>query len=191
MFLYYFSIPNVLHHLSSFLTNMPLMKLWSNDLLTVYYSIPSLRWCTLWQLVMVHISPWFANFIDPNMSLNQIILIRKYFIKHFIAFYFCVAYIICRYLQFLVLACFLYSGPQSYLRVHAFWELQICLFVCFFIYPYLLWNQSFFRQDSEYIKEVIKPFDWTFTTDYRGTLTGKNKMTMKVKIFFTLSLINT
>lgn len=37
------------------------------------------------------------------------------------------------------------------------------------------------RQDSEYIKEVIKPFDWTFTTDYRGTLTGKNKMTMKVE----------
>lgn len=35
------------------------------------------------------------------------------------------------------------------------------------------------RQDSEYVKEVIKPFDWTFTTDYRGTLTGKNKMTMK------------
>lgn len=38
---------------------------------------------------------------------------------------------------------------------------------------------------------MIKPFDWTFTTDYRGTLTGKNKMTMKVKTFSTLSLINT
>ena len=187
MFLYYFSIPIVLHHLLYFLT-MPLIKLWSNNLLTVYYSIPSLRWCTLWQLVMVHISPWFANFIDPNMPLNQIILIRKYFIKHFIAFYFCVAYIICRYLQFLALACFYFQGLKAiytcFLRITD-------LFVCFFIYPYLLWNQSFFRQDSEYIKEVIKPFDWTFTTDYRGTLTDKNKMTMKVKIFFTLSLINT
>ena len=185
MFLYYFSILNVMHHLLSFLT-MPLIKLWSNNLLTVYYSIPSLRWCTLWQLVMVHISPWFANFIDPNMSLNQIILIRKYFIKHFIAFYFCVAYIIC---SSWLLHVFIFRASKLF--THAFWELQICLFVCFFIYPYLLWNQSFFRQDSEYIKEVIKPFDWTFTTDYRGTLTGKNKMTMKVKTFSTLSLINT
>lgn len=37
------------------------------------------------------------------------------------------------------------------------------------------------RQDSEYIKEVIKPFDWTFTTDYRGTLTAKNEIIMKVE----------
>ena len=128
MFLYYFSIPNVMHHLWSFLT-MPLIKLWSNNLLTVYYSIPSLRWCTLWQLVIVHISPWFANFIDPNMSLNQIILIRKYFIKHFIAFYFCVAYIICRYLQFLALACFYFQGLKAiytcFLRIT---DLFVCLF---------------------------------------------------------------
>ena len=133
MFLYYFSILNVMHPLLSFLT-MPLIKLWSNNLLTVYYSIPSLRWCTLWQLVMVHISPWFANFIDPNMSLNQIILIRKYFIKHFIAFYFCVAYIICRYLQFLVLACFLYSGPQSYLHMLS----ENYRFVCLFVFSFIL-----------------------------------------------------
>ena len=152
-------------------------------------TIPSLKWCTLWQVDMVHISPWFANFIDPNMSLNQIILIRKYFIKHFIAFYFCVAYGICRYLQFLALACFYFQGLEAiYTCFPRITDLFVCLFVCFFSYPYLLWNQSFFRQDSEYIKEVIKPFDWTFTTDYRGTLTGKNKMTMKVKTFFTLSL---
>jgi len=37
------------------------------------------------------------------------------------------------------------------------------------------------RQDSEYIKEVIKPFDWTFTTDYKGTLTGKEEITMRVE----------
>jgi len=37
------------------------------------------------------------------------------------------------------------------------------------------------RQDSEYIKEVIKPFDWTFTTDYKGTLTGKEEIIMRVK----------
>ena len=67
---------------------------------------------------MVDISPWFANFIDPNMSLNQIILIRKYFIKHFIAFYFCVAYSICRYLQFLALACFYFRASKLF--THAF-----------------------------------------------------------------------
>ena len=36
------------------------------------------------------------------------------------------------------------------------------------------------RQDSEYIKEVIKPFDWTFTTDYKGTLTGKEELVFQV-----------
>ncbi|KAJ7385752.1 hypothetical protein OS493_013785 [Desmophyllum pertusum] len=39
----------------------------------------------------------------------------------------------------------------------------------------------FCRQDSEYIKEVIKPFDWTFTTDYKGTLTGKEEIVMKIE----------
>ncbi|XP_035985256.1 TIP41-like protein isoform X3 [Fundulus heteroclitus] len=28
------------------------------------------------------------------------------------------------------------------------------------------------RSDSEHTKEVLRPFDWTFTTDYRGTLFG-------------------
>lgn len=37
------------------------------------------------------------------------------------------------------------------------------------------------RQDSEYIKEVIKPFDWTFTTDYKGTLTGKEEIVFQVE----------
>ena len=33
----------------------------------------------------------------------------------------------------------------------------------------------FFREDCpETIKEVIKPFDWTFTTSYKGTLVGDN-----------------
>jgi len=33
------------------------------------------------------------------------------------------------------------------------------------------WRAS--RQDCEFIdKEVVKPFDWTFTTEYKGTLTG-------------------
>lgn len=41
------------------------------------------------------------------------------------------------------------------------------------------WQNS--RQDSEYIKEVIKPFDWTFTTDYKGTLTGNKDLVMKVE----------
>ncbi|XP_054586464.1 TIP41-like protein isoform X2 [Nothobranchius furzeri] len=33
------------------------------------------------------------------------------------------------------------------------------------------WQES--RADSEISKEVLKPFDWTYTTDYRGTLMGE------------------
>ena len=34
---------------------------------------------------------------------------------------------------------------------------------------------NFFREDCpETIKEVIKPFDWTFSTNYKGTLVGNN-----------------
>lgn len=33
------------------------------------------------------------------------------------------------------------------------------------------WQQS--RADSEHSKEVIRPYDWTYTTDYRGTLIGE------------------
>ncbi|XP_020910624.1 TIP41-like protein [Exaiptasia diaphana] len=36
------------------------------------------------------------------------------------------------------------------------------------------------RQDSEFIHEVIKPFDWTFTTDYKGTLVETNENSFKV-----------
>ncbi|XP_038128034.1 TIP41-like protein isoform X1 [Cyprinodon tularosa] len=34
------------------------------------------------------------------------------------------------------------------------------------------WQES--RADSEHSKEVLRPFDWTFTTDYRGTLLGED-----------------
>ncbi|XP_053555522.1 TIP41-like protein [Bombina bombina] len=34
------------------------------------------------------------------------------------------------------------------------------------------WQES--RSDSEHSKEVIKPYDWTYTTDYKGTLLGGN-----------------
>lgn len=33
------------------------------------------------------------------------------------------------------------------------------------------WQQS--RADSEHSKEVVRPYDWTYTTDYRGTLIGE------------------
>lgn len=36
------------------------------------------------------------------------------------------------------------------------------------------------RADSEHIKEVVKPFDWTFTTDYKGTMFGKEGAKMHV-----------
>lgn len=38
------------------------------------------------------------------------------------------------------------------------------------------WKQA--RADKEYIKEVLKPFDWTFTTRYKGTLIGENMLTV-------------
>ncbi|KAM8947287.1 TIP41-like protein [Pelodytes ibericus] len=34
------------------------------------------------------------------------------------------------------------------------------------------WQES--RSDSEHSKEVVKPYDWTYTTDYKGTLLGDN-----------------
>lgn len=37
-----------------------------------------------------------------------------------------------------------------------------------------------FRADSEHSKEVVKHYDWTYTTDYRGTLLGEQ---MKVGYF--------
>lgn len=36
------------------------------------------------------------------------------------------------------------------------------------------------RQDSEYIKKVVKPFDWTYSTDYTGTLIGQGETQLKV-----------
>lgn len=33
------------------------------------------------------------------------------------------------------------------------------------------WQES--RADSEHSKEVVRPYDWTYTTDYRGTLLGE------------------
>jgi len=54
------------------------------------------------------------------------------------------------------------------------------------------------RAETDGIKEVVKPFDWTFTTDYKGTIVDKssckvhetseiidlNKLKVKEKIFF-------
>uniref|UniRef100_UPI00398E42F0 TIP41-like protein n=1 Tax=Pristiophorus japonicus TaxID=55135 RepID=UPI00398E42F0 len=39
------------------------------------------------------------------------------------------------------------------------------------------WQES--RADSEHSKEVVKPYDWTFTTDYKGTLLGDD---LKLKV---------
>lgn len=36
------------------------------------------------------------------------------------------------------------------------------------------WKEA--RADSEHIRDVIKPFDWTFTNDYKGTFTGEKSM---------------
>lgn len=39
------------------------------------------------------------------------------------------------------------------------------------------WRDS--RSESEHINEVIKPFDWTFTTDYKGSLIGESPMRVR------------
>lgn len=43
----------------------------------------------------------------------------------------------------------------------------------------------FLRSETEHTKEVVKPYDWTYTTDYKGTLLG-DTATLKVIIFFLL-----
>ncbi|NXC18247.1 TIPRL protein, partial [Corythaeola cristata] len=46
------------------------------------------------------------------------------------------------------------------------------------------WQES--RSETEHTKEVVKPYDWTYTTDYKGTLLG-DTATLKVTVF---SLLN-
>lgn len=41
------------------------------------------------------------------------------------------------------------------------------------------WKEA--RADCEHINEVVKPFDWTFTTEYKGTLIGKDGVQLKVE----------
>ncbi|XP_029029159.1 TIP41-like protein isoform X2 [Betta splendens] len=47
------------------------------------------------------------------------------------------------------------------------------------------WQES--RVDNDHPKEVVKPYDWTYTTDYRGTLIGES---MKIKVTETAERIN-
>ena len=39
-----------------------------------------------------------------------------------------------------------------------------------------------FRAESEHIKEVVKPYDWTYTTDYKGTVFGGKEAKLKVML---------
>ncbi|CAK8672464.1 unnamed protein product [Clavelina lepadiformis] len=47
------------------------------------------------------------------------------------------------------------------------------------------WNES--RKNNEFIKETVKPFDWTFTTDYKGTVNDPQNI---VKVLETTERIN-
>ncbi|XP_028278086.1 TIP41-like protein [Parambassis ranga] len=47
------------------------------------------------------------------------------------------------------------------------------------------WQES--RTDSELSKDVIRPYDWTYTTDYRGTLIGEG---MQIKVTETTDRID-
>ncbi|KAM4682634.1 TIP41-like protein isoform 3-T4 [Amazona ochrocephala] len=46
----------------------------------------------------------------------------------------------------------------------------------------------FLRNEPEHTKEVVKPYDWTYTTDYKGTLLGD---TAALKVVPTTEHINT
>ncbi|XP_008106054.1 TIP41-like protein isoform X2 [Anolis carolinensis] len=48
------------------------------------------------------------------------------------------------------------------------------------------WQES--RSEPEHTKEVLKPYDWTYTTDYKGTLLGD---TLKLKVSPTTEHIDT
>ncbi|KAM9302042.1 TIP41-like protein [Gastrophryne carolinensis] len=48
------------------------------------------------------------------------------------------------------------------------------------------WQES--RSDNEHSKEIVKPYDWTYTTDYKGTLLGGD---MALKVVPTTERINT
>lgn len=43
------------------------------------------------------------------------------------------------------------------------------------------WREG--RTEGEHSKEVIKPYDWTYTTDYKGTLLGES-FKLKVNLIF-------
>ncbi|XP_028322416.1 TIP41-like protein isoform X2 [Gouania willdenowi] len=47
------------------------------------------------------------------------------------------------------------------------------------------WQES--RAESEHSKEVVRPYDWTYTTDYRGTLLGEGT---QIKVAETTERIN-
>lgn len=48
------------------------------------------------------------------------------------------------------------------------------------------WQES--RTEGEHSKEVVKPYDWTYTTDYKGTLLGD---ALKLKVVSTTDHIDT
>ncbi|KAM6970065.1 TIP41-like protein [Aplochiton taeniatus] len=47
------------------------------------------------------------------------------------------------------------------------------------------WQES--RADSEHSKEVVKRYDWTYTTDYKGTMIGDD---LQIRVTETLQRIN-
>jgi type 2A phosphatase activator TIP41 len=48
---------------------------------------------------------------------------------------------------------------------------QVCFITCFYaVYAILILGRE---KTHEGIKEVVRPFDWSYTTDYKGTVVGK------------------
>lgn len=50
------------------------------------------------------------------------------------------------------------------------------------IYNSVVYSFPLLRTEAEHTKEVVKPYDWTYTTDYKGTLLG-DAVKLKVTSF--------
>ncbi|XP_054567478.1 TIP41-like protein isoform X3 [Eptesicus fuscus] len=89
-------------------------------------------------------------------------------------------------------SCLLRAGPAAAMMIHGFqsshrdfsfgpWKLTATK-------THIMKSADVEKTEGEHSKEVIKPYDWTFTTDYKGTLLGE---ALKLKVVPTTDHIDT
>ena len=47
---------------------------------------------------------------------------------------------------------------------------------------FVSWRAVFSAAGLKEVKDVVKPFDWTYSTDYRGTVTSRGLAQLQVKV---------